>query len=194
MYKFVLFIFTMISSFVLQQGVKAQTGGFYIEYGSTVPFVFNSMQKLDQGITYTDWTRIKIKMEENNADAIDTFALGWTLSFRALTATIVGDRGVPADDLPLSTIRLSSTDNSPNPPQLNAIALTDLTAAFQTLASATPGLHVPNTYTGVEETVLDITYECGANNAGCPGAPCNKIFGSEPDNYTVDIELLITVP
>jgi hypothetical protein len=170
------------------------SAGFYIERGSQVPFVFNSFAKLQDGVTYTDWTRIRIKMQELTVDATDTFALGWTLSYRATTAAIVGDRGVPADYLPLNTLRLASTDNSTNPPQQNAIGLTDLTAAFQTLSNATPGLHVPNTLTGVEETILDVTYECGANNGGCPLPPCNQLFGRVPDNYTVDIELLITVP
>jgi hypothetical protein len=92
-----------------------QSAGFYIERGSQVPFVFNTIAKLETGATYTDWTRIRIKMQEVRIDALDTFAVGWTLSFRALTATIPGERGVPADDLPLNTLRLSSTDNSTAP-------------------------------------------------------------------------------
>lgn len=179
---------------IVQRGSSQESAGFYIEKGSQVPFVFNTISKLESGVTYTDWTRIRIKMQESNVDAIDTFALGWTLSFRALTASMPGDRGVPADYLPLNTLRLSSTDNSTAPPQQNAIALTDLTAAFQTLSNATPALHVPNTLTGAEETILDITYECGANNGGCPLVPCNQLFGKVPDSYYVDIELLITVP
>lgn len=173
---------------------QAASAGFYIERGSQVPFVFNTFSKLEQGVTYTDWTRIRIKMQEIKVDGIDTLALGWTLSFRSITPAIVGDRGVPSDYLPLNTLRLSSTDNSTSPPQQNAVGLTDLTAAFQALSSATPGLHVPNDISGVEETILDITYECGANNGGCPLVPCNQLFGKVPDNYSVDIELLITVP
>lgn len=189
------FIVTVVIALTLfKYGYSQESAGFYIERGSQVPFVFNTISKLESGVTYTDWTRIRIKMQEVTVDALDTFALGWTLSFRALTASMPGDRGVPADYLPLSTLRLSSTDNSTNPPQQNGVALTDLTAAFQTLSSATPGLHVPNTLTGAEETILDITFECGANNGGCPLAPCNQLFGKVPDNYSVDIELLITVP
>ncbi len=181
---------------VSQKNFGQASAGFYIETGSIVPFSFSSFAKLQNGITYTDWTTIRIKMQELTVDATDTFALGWTLSFRALTATIEGDRGVPADNLPLNTIRLSSADDSPNPPQFIPIALTDLTNAYQTLASATGGLHVPNSATvgDPDETILKITFECGANNAGCPAAPCNMLFGREPDIYTVDIELLITVP
>ncbi len=187
----------VVLTFFIQASLYGQTSaGFYIERGSMVPFVFNSFAKLEQGVTYTNWTRIKIKMQETTVDGIDTFALGWTLSFRALTATIQGDRGVPADNLPLNTIRISSTDNSPTPPQLNGVPLTELTNAYQDLATATPGLHVPNTIIpgDPEETILDVTFECGANNAGCPGIPCNQLFGKMPDNYTVDIELLLTVP
>ncbi len=191
--KFKLLILSFFLTIVSRSESTAQTtGGFYIENGSTIPFVLNSFQKLTDGVTYTDWTRIKVKMEETSADAIDTLALGWTLSFRALTPNIEGS----STSIPLSTIRMSSTDNSPNPPQLNDVALTELTTAFQTLASATPGVHVPNTYTGAEETILDITYECGANNAGCATnvLPCNRLLGYPPDLYVVDIQLLITVP
>jgi len=185
--------FNLVSLYCFSQS----SAGFFIEQGQVVPFVFNSFSKLEQGITYTNWTRIKVKMQElDPTGGSDTSALGWTLSFRALTPSIVGDAGIPANNLPLATIRLSSQDNSPNPPQFDPTGVfVELSTAFQALATTIPGFHVPNTVAaGPEQTILDISYECGGNNSGCPAAPCNQLFGKVPDLYTVDIELLLTVP
>ena len=146
------------------------------------------MSKMESGITYTNWTRVKVKMQEVTVDAVDTAALGWTLSFRALTTNIVGDNG---NNLDLRTLRLSSTDMSSgaNAPKLTTtIGLTELTNTLQTLAGAIGG-DLPNTITpgDPDETEIDITYECGVQ-------PPFAIIGKPADLYTVDIELLLTVP
>ncbi|PCJ87766.1 MAG: hypothetical protein COA57_04215 [Flavobacteriales bacterium] len=176
------------------------SAGFFIEQGGNVPFVFNSISKLESGITYTDWTRIRIKMQELNVDAVDTFTSGWTLTFRAMAATIAGDQG---GSIPLSRVRLSSTDASPFPPELTPIALTALTGAAQTLASGAASSHVPNHIPGqtnppfvaAEETVLDVTYDCGiAVGAGGNGNLLEESGNLAGDLYTVDIELLLSVP
>ncbi len=183
------FLFFSFSSLLLGQN----SAGFFIEKGNLVPFVFNSFSKLENGVTYTDWTRIKIKMQETTVDAIDTFILGWTLNFRAITPAINGDAG---GSLPLNTLRLRSVDNSPNPPQFTPTGgYVALNSGYQALATTIPGFHVPNTIAaGPEQTILDISYECGGNNSGCPLPPCNRLLGQTPDLYTVDIELLLTVP
>ncbi len=183
--------FFLVSLFGVSSGISAQSAGFFIETGQVVPFVFNSFSKLENGITYTDWTRIRVQAQDANLD-FDT--LGWTLSFRALTPIIQGDD--PLNTLPLNTIRISTADNSPVPPQFNPTpGFIDLTAGYQALATTIPAFHIPNTTApGPEQTILDISYECGGNNSGCPGAVnCNRLFGQTPDLYTVDIEVLFTV-
>lgn len=146
------------------------------------------MSKMENGVTYTDWTRIKVKMQELTVDAIDTAALGWTLEFRALTPAINGDNG---GNLNLRTLRLSSSDASPgaNAPKLTTtIPLTQLTTGAQTLAGAIGG-DLPNTITpgDPDETTINVTYSCG-------GEAAFRIMGQPADLYTVDIELLLTVP
>jgi len=149
-------------------GFSQKTSRLRIESGSSVYFYFNSWDKIKNGITYDNWTKLSIYYDDT--DIVDG---KWELTALAKTSYIVSETGNhPADDLELATIELVATGDNANWYD----ALSPL-SAIETRLAYGPETS-PNT------TKVYITYQCGVNAT-------YTLWGKKTDYYYVDILLTL---
>ena len=142
------------------------TSRLAIESGGSVNFYFNSFQKYVNGVTYSDWTKLRIYYNDTtNAGGVGTFPT-WKLDVKALSPTIDGDAG---NSLDLNTIELEATGD---PGATGVQALSNIDVSLITGGAITD----PGT------SIIFITYNCGKSIL----AP-NALLGKNPDYYVVDI-------
>jgi len=130
-----------------------------ISSGSSVPFYFNSYQKIANGITYTDYTKLSVTY--NDTTALHTFP-HWRLDVKALNPTIDGDGG---NTLNLDILELSATGAG-------------ITTGIRPLTTVDDALLTGAIETGAGTATVLITYYCGVTNI---------LLGKNPDLYVIDI-------
>lgn len=136
--------------------------------GDNVPFTFNSMQKYENGITFSNWSSVEVRF-------IDTTDLGvpnlteWRLDVKAMTPLINGEAGY---SLPLNTIEIESSGI--NATYNGPFALSDA----DDVHLVEDGLQTPP----LGPTIVFITFHCGKSLT----VP-NNLLGSIPDYYFVDL-------
>ena len=147
-------------------------------YGSSIPFNFNSISKIKNGITITPGTRLGISMADSAK--VGHILQGFVLYSRAFNSQ-TNLRGEAANTLPLSKIRIKAE---------NYLGLGDgITYGFKDLTSDWVPLF---TYTkspwvnlSWNTHQLTITYDCGIpTESGGNGS----LIGETPDYYNVEIE------
>ncbi len=142
------------------------TSRLTIESGGSVNFYFNSLEKYKNGITYTDWTKLRIYYN----DTTDAGGIGiyptWKLDVKALSPTIDGDAG---NTLNLNTIELEATGNPGS-------------TGVQALSNIDVSLITGGAITAPATTVIFITYNCGKSIL-----TQNSLIGKNPDHYVIDI-------
>lgn len=147
-------------------------------YGSNIPFNFNSIQKIRDGIEIIDGTVLGVTLADSNVVLHDLE--GFDLNFRAFNgqAVIQGD----ADDLPLNRIRLRAENNLGLGLGVSS-GYQDLDAGWNTLFSYT---NTPFSDLSWDTHQLSISYECGKPiSDGGNGS----LIGANPDYYIVEIEI-----
>lgn len=147
-------------------------------YGSSIPFNFNSISKIKNGITITPGTRLGISMADSAK--VGHILQGFVLYSRAFNSQ-TNLQGEAANTLPLSKIRIKAE---------NYLGLGDgITYGFKDLTSDWVPLF---TYTkspwvnlSWNTHQLTITYDCGipTENGGN-----GSLIGETPDYYNVEIE------
>ena len=81
-------------------GLRGQTMGVVVVSGGTVQFQFNSYQKIKDGISYPNYSRVKIYSINGNPAC-----KGWTLYCKSTNSTILSDDGVST--LPLNYVKVT---------------------------------------------------------------------------------------
>lgn len=167
-------LFFIALSFFLILGISSYsqnvTSRLRIESGGSIYFNFNSLEKYQTGLEYTNWTKVSVYYIDTTDTGIPN-ASNWKLTVKAMSPTINGDAG---NTLPLNTIEMQATG-------INAIYYGpfELTNIDNPLADT--GLQ---TAPGV--TNVYITYFCGKSKT----VP-NSLLGKMPDYYYIDILLTL---
>lgn len=147
-------------------------------YGSSIPFNFNSISKIKNGITISPGTRLGISMADSAK--VGHILQGFVLYSRTFNSQ-TNLQGEAANTLPLSKIRIKAE---------NYLGLGDgITYGFKDLTSDWVPLF---TYTkspwvnlSWNTHQLTITYDCGIpTESGGNGS----LIGETPDYYNVEIE------
>lgn len=135
--------------------------------GGSMYFNFNSLQKYENGLTYSNWTRAEVYFIDTTNLGVQTL-LEWRLDVKAMTPLINGDAGY---SLPLNTIEIES--NGLNATYNGPFAISDA----DDVHLVEDGLQTAPGY-----TIVNITYHCGKSlTVG------NNLLGSDPDYYFVDL-------
>jgi len=154
--------------------------------GGNVPFIFNSIERYQNGISRPFWTRFGITVVDS-PPPIPTYTT-WELTFRATTATIDGEGG---NTLPLRILELTpSIASGLGGATLDVPLIKELSAVDQLLISDA----IPPNRSYVTDQ-LEITYDCGRNLLG--GPPATKelmelVPTAVADYYVVDIQFTLT--
>jgi len=153
----ILIIFLISEIFVYSQTTSRLT----IESGGSLNFYFNSLQKYQNGIEYTDWTKLRIYYNDTGTNPT------WKLDVKALNPTFNGDAG--------NTLNLNTLE-------LEAKGVQGVTG-IQALSNSDVSLITGEAITHPGTVTVFITYYCGQNKTGSN----NNLLGKEPDYYYVDI-------
>ncbi|MCU0362276.1 MAG: hypothetical protein MUE32_02870 [Bacteroidales bacterium] len=170
-----LILFLISTSWVSSQ--EWNSARLTVLYGSSIPFNFNSIEKIRNGIEIITGTQIGISMADSNQVGHDLE--GFDLNFRSFNgqANIRGD----VYTLPLNRIRVRA-ENSLGLGAGLSTGYQDLTTGWTTLFSYTNAAWTDLTW---QNHQLVISYECGKPVAdGGNGS----LLGEEPDYYNVEIE------
>jgi hypothetical protein len=158
------FIFVIL--FLNTNAQRTVTSRLRIDNGGSVNFFFNTIGKMQTGITYTEWTQLSIYYKDTTAVLPDPVE-NWVLDVKARTPDMEGAEG---NTLDLRTIQLVASGGGGNTYAAKQF-LTNLD--FQQLAKG------QETAPGV--TKVKISYFCGEIGSGF------TLLGKKPDFYTVDI-------
>lgn len=149
--------------------------------GSSIPFYFNSIARLKNGIEISQGTKLGISLKTNNV--VDHDLTGFILNFRSFNnqPDIKGD----VYTLPLNKLRLKAENalGLDAGVSQNYVALTNNWLPLFIYEDLTWSTNLSwNTHQ------LNISYDCGIpESAGGNGA----LLGEEPDYYQVEIEIEI---
>jgi hypothetical protein len=135
------------------------TFNYTIKGGRNVDLIFNSLKKLNDGITYSNFTKFTVNYDLASGTGY------WKLYCKANTANIEGEDG---NSLSLATIEIKPS-----------CALCSGATLYNEKLSSSDVLLIEN---GPEGSNIDIsiTYEVGVDDT-------YKLFLKNPDNYFVDI-------
>ncbi len=117
-YLIFLIIFTFYSAYS-QPGGNPYTARMVITRGGYVEFMFNSLEKYQNGITFTDYTYIDICFQDpDNPGAGGT---KWQLEVMANSATFVGTSALPLNILELGISVTSPATYSATPFAISSV-------------------------------------------------------------------------
>jgi len=146
-------------------------------YGTSIPFNFNSIDKIKKGIEITTGTHIGISMADSSQIGHDLE--GFELNFRAFNGQtdIKGD----VSALPLNKIRVKAE---------NLLGLgSGFSNGYKNLSTDWVTLFTYSTDTWIDlnwaSNQLNISYDCGKpESEGGSGS----LMGEDPDYYNIEIE------
>lgn len=148
-----------------------------ILYGNSIPFNFNTLDKMKKGIEISSGSRLGITLADSSK--VGHVLQGFVLNFRSFNnqSNIKGD----AFTLPLNRIRVKA-ENSLGLENGLSYGYKDLTADWIPLFTYTNITWTNLTWVNHQ---LNVAFECGKpTDAGGNGA----LIGEEPDYYNVEIE------
>jgi hypothetical protein len=164
---FLLFLLFVIS-LQAQPPLPSPSGRLVIKQGANLDFIFNSLKRYANGITYDRWTTLDVIYDSDGGGTT------WRLSIKANNATIDGDGG---NTLNLNVLEITTLDgggiNNLGAFVQPKITLTDLD---QDLVMGNP----PDG--GAGDNLVDLTYECGVTNS---------VLGEMSDYYVVDLVITL---
>jgi hypothetical protein len=147
-------------------------------YGSNIPFNFNTLEKIKNGIELNNGTLIGISLVDSNQ--LGHNLEGFVLNFRSFN----GQTDIKGDvySLPLNRIRIKA-ENTLGLESGISYGYLDLATGWTTLFSYTNTTWVDLNWANSQ---MSISYECGKPvSDGGNGS----LLGEEPDYYNVEIEL-----
>ena len=160
------FFLNVVTICILTMNITAQnvTSRLSVYSGGNIEFNFNSIKKYNDGIIYTNYTKLSIYFIDTNDLGVPNPLARWKRTMKANTANIEGDGG---DNLPLSTIEVTTT-NDVGFPTASYVVKEVLTQAGSDII--TNGLQGSGT--------VNITYDVGTTTS---------LLGVDFDHYFVDI-------
>jgi hypothetical protein len=175
----ILFVLLFQSLFI-QKGISQEWNAARLSvlYGSNIPFNFNTMDKIMNGIEISGGTQLGISLVDSNQVGHDLE--GFDLNFRSFN----GQTNIKGDvyTLPLDRIRVKA-ENSLGLGAGTSFGYMDLNSGWTTLFSYTNPAWVDLDWANYQ---LNVSYECGKPvSVGGNGS----LMGEEPDYYNVEIEL-----
>lgn len=159
------YLFSILLIFFFFNSNSQVTSRLTIESGSSVYFYINSFDKLENGMSYIDWTQLTVFYEDTAA--VST----WTLDVGALSDKIYGGG---TNELELATIELEVSGDIANTYPVPIRAPLVEQAVAKVLATG------PET----SSSSISISYYCGTN-------AIYKLLAKAPDYYTVDIQFTL---
>lgn len=159
---------TIISNLLV--GQNNITSKIRILRGSNVGFNFNSYNRIQNGITYNDFTQLQLYFNDTVAGGIpNPTSQGWQLTVRALQPNISGS--MTTSTLPLESIKITIKKNGINygPYDLGATELLLIDGPDATLNDN-----------------VEVSYSCGTDSN-----PNYNMINKVPDYYVVDIEFTL---
>ena len=149
-----------------------------IVYGSNIPFNFNTMDKIRNGIEITNGTVLGISIADSNQVEYDLE--GFVLNFGSFNGQSVIQGDVPTNTILLDRIRVKAEIAQGLVGGTPEVGYQDLTSSLMPLFSYS---QIPwITDLNWADDQLLISYDCG-NPAGH-----GTLLGEEPDFYKVEIE------
>jgi len=181
----------MLFSTVLVGG-QNQHSKITILKGGSVFLPFNSYTKMENGIEYTDWTRLKILYFEESTSTPGTpeGTSYWKLSVRALTGAIIGDGS--ANDIPIDRVELLVAATNPGDllAPINVYPLTTTDQVILTHGSNPTGTTIgvaPGTVYVGPNTEVQISYRVGNLGGAAPPATTNTMLGQDAGYFNLDL-------
>ena len=145
-----------------------QTIRLSVRTGGNVDFIFNSYKKFDQGIVYTDYTKLAVYYIDTDNAGIHQ-ATHWKLDFKSNSANIEGS----SNTLDLRTLELTGTDGGGLKTAGNYYTKIALSNSNVSLVDTGPE-------GDFNDNLINITYDCGTNAT-------YKVLNKKPDYYVIDI-------
>ena len=156
----IFFIFFSISGF-------SQTSRLTITSGNSVYFPFNSLAKMNNGISWVNWTRVTVFY--SSLPGPGPFI--WRLEVVPNSANFDGDAG---NTMTLDHVEIQASDGGGNLSAANYFGPLGLD-------SPSPIVIVSGGQEGdATDNIIDISYYCGTNVG-------NRVIGSSPDYYYLDL-------
>lgn len=170
----------LITAFVKVDAQEWNSARLTVLYGSSIPFNFNSLHTIKNGIEILSGTQLGISMADSSK--VGHTLEGFELNFRSFNSqsTIRGD----VYSLPLSRIRVKA-DNLLGLNSGVSNGYTTLTTDWLTLFSYNIPAMTPWVNLDWSNAQLNVSFECGKPTAGGGNG---SLMGEEPDFYTVEIE------
>lgn len=147
---------------------QPETCGFTIVKGANLTFNVNSFSKVKNGITYEDFTIIRISFKD-----VTEGSTGWELFVRSLNKDLEPDFGTKK--LPLDVLTINATCNG------YRFSVNDLTTENKQIACWQTGFPLDGSTVDVV-----ISYELGTAN--CAG----NLTGYTSDYFTADLEFTLS--
>lgn len=175
MRKSIFFAFLAICSFFSHSFAQSHGARIMILNGGDVNFFFNSLDKYDNGITYSNWTLLAIHYGDTTAANTN-----WQLQIKA-NSSILLPSNAPDPDLPLSVIQIWVQDGGGATPLAaynqapigSPVALSD--SDQQLISNAPQGT--------TNDNRLYLSYKCDVSGLG---------FSPLPNFYYVDLVLTLS--
>ena len=158
--------------FIIFSGnVLSQTSRLTITSGNSVYFPFNSLTKMNNGISYINWTRVTVFYSRLPGPG----PVIWRLEVVPNSANFDGDAG---NTLTLDHVEIEATDGGGNLSATNYFGPLGLD-------SPSPIIIVSGGPEGdATDNIIDLSYYCGTNAR-------NRVVGSSPDYYYLDLILTL---
>jgi len=175
---FLVIVICLYSQKGISQDAALISSRLTLVYGSSIPFNFNTLEKIKNGIEIATGTMLGISLADGNPDG-SKMLTGFNIYFKSFNdqAVIQGD----VYTLPLNMIRVKA-DNAPGLGTGTTEGYQDLSTGETLLFSYTNPTWVDLNWADYQ---LIISYECGKPVAdGGNGS----LLGEEPDYYNVEIQ------
>jgi hypothetical protein len=171
---FIILVFINIQKIVSQEWNSAR---LTVLYGSNIPFNFNTLDKIKNGIEINLGTKFGITLADSSK--VGHTLQGFVLNFRSFNsqANIKGD----VYSLPLNRIRVRA-ENSLGLGSGFSYGYQDLTSDWVPLFTYTNTSWVNLDWANYQ---LNVSFECGKPTSGGGNG---SLMGEEPDYYNVEIE------
>ncbi len=161
---FISILFCKLSILNAQDNITAR---LTVLNGTNLVFNFNSLSKIEDGITYNSFTQLRIYFTDT-LDNGSPGSVGWELDVKASSDFLMADYGT--FNLPLNYIRMYTDYYT-----VSGHGPFDLSNVDQEIAIWS----APNPVVNVNE-IITISYSCGT-------VPGRKLFGLDSDYFTTDL-------
>jgi hypothetical protein len=146
--------------------------------GGSMYMDFNSYTKINDGITYANWTTFRVRVEILDAGSNPVAGVNWTFD-----VTRIGGDPIPGDvepPLPADVLFIRAVYNGSTTVDTGIIPISGTTNLFTILAASADSNQIDHT--------IDVSYYVGVTADGC-----TTVAGEEADFYFQDLRFDLIV-